>query len=139
MNQYIVFKIGQDEYGVDISYIKIIERLMNITRVPKTPDYVKGVINLRGEVVPVISFRKLFGYSEMEYNEETRIIVLANDEITAGIIVDSIDEVISIDNCNIETIDDLFGKYNKEYINGIGKIGERLIILLDVKKILLNE
>jgi len=134
MNQYIVFKIGHDEYGVDISYIRIIERLMNITRVPKTPDYVKGVINLRGEVVPVISFRKLFGYNEIEYDDETRIIVLNFDDITAGIIVDSIDEVVSIDDGNIEGVGDIFGKYNKEYIFGIGKIEERLLILLDVKK-----
>lgn len=134
INKYVVFKLENEEYGIDILRVKEIKEMTRITRVPKTPGFVKGVINLRGEVIPVIDLRKKFNL-ERSNTEGTRIIIVVVDEITVGLIIDSSSEVIEIDRDSIEEPPATIASIDHSYIYGIGKVEERLIILLDVSKI----
>lgn len=134
--QYVIFTIENDEYGADINKVTIIERMMNITRVPKTPQYIKGVINLRGEVVPVMDLRTRFGLPEREADDNTRIIIIQiNNNISYGIIVDSVVEVIQVEETNIESVSGFSGNVNLDYISGVAKTGDRLITLLSLEKL----
>lgn len=134
--QFVVFKLGNEEYGIDILRVKTIEKMTNITRVPKTASYVKGVINLRGEVVPIIDLSEKFNLKYYEENENTRIIIVYVDDITVGLIVDSVSEVIEMDNSLIEEPPESIGNLEISNIYGIGKLNGRVIILLDVYRIL---
>ncbi|SFP91533.1 purine-binding chemotaxis protein CheW [Lachnospiraceae bacterium XBB1006] len=135
--QYIVVKIGSEQYGIDISYIDNIVRMQSITRVPKAQEYFNGIINLRGEVLPVMSIRKRMGLQEDEFNNNTRIIILKiEDRGGLGIIVDQVKEVVElgpneIDNYSPETKDE-----RGDFIRGIGKNNNQLISLLDLYAII---
>ena len=96
IRQFVEFKIGEEEYGIDILQVKTIERMMPITRVPKAPKFVEGVINLRGEIVPVIDLKKRFDLPSGETTDNTRIIIVSVDDITMGMIVDSATEVVQL-------------------------------------------
>ena len=134
-NQYVIFKLENEFYGINISHVQTIEKMLEITRVPKTQSYIKGVINLRGEIVPVIDLRDRFNLHKREYDKEARIIVNRIDDILIGFIVDSASEVkdIEVENIDYNIVDDGF---NEGFIRGIGKIEDRVIILVDVFKIL---
>ena len=134
--QFVAFKLANEEYGIDILQVKTIEKMSNITRVPKTSAYVKGVINLRGEVVPIIDLREKFKLKHYEETENTRIIIVYVDDITVGLIVDSVSEVIEMDSSLIEEPPESIGNLETSNIYGIGKLNGRVIILLDVYKIL---
>lgn len=134
--QFVIFRLENEEYGIDILKVKEIKEMMNITRVPKAAHFVSGVINLRGEVIPVIDLRIRFGFKEGEKDENTRIIIVTVDDITVGLIVDSSAEVIEISSNEIEEASDGVGNAKQNYIYGIGKVGERIIILLDIVKII---
>lgn len=136
LKQFVIFKLSNEEYGIDILRVKTIEKMSNITRVPKTSSYVKGVINLRGEVVPIIDLREKFNLNSYEENEDTRIIIVYIDDITVGLIVDSVSEVIEMDSSLIEEPPESIGNVEISNIYGIGKLNGRVIILLDVYKIL---
>jgi purine-binding chemotaxis protein CheW len=136
--QFVVFRLENEEYGIDILRVKEIKEMMNITRVPKAAHFVRGVINLRGEVIPVIDLRKKFNLQEAKENESTRIIIVSVDDVTAGLIVDTSSEVIEIGSEAIEDTPDGVGNIYQGYIYGIGKVGKRLIILLDIVKIVTN-
>ncbi len=138
--QYIVVRLGDEQYGIDIRYIDNIVRMQRMTRVPKVPDYLKGVINLRGEVLPVISLRLKMGLEADEYTRTTRIIILKlEQEGNVGIIVDEVKEVVTLSEEQIEklTYDSKDGKVN--YINAVGKHDGELISLLDLNSITLEE
>jgi len=138
--QYIVVRLGDEQYGIDIRYIDNIVRMQRMTRVPKVPDYLKGVINLRGEVLPVISLRLKMGLEADEYTRTTRIIILKlEQEGNVGIIVDEVKEVVTLSEDQIEklTYDSKDGKVN--YINAVGKHAGELISLLDLNSITLEE
>ncbi|MBE5965668.1 MAG: purine-binding chemotaxis protein CheW [Lachnospiraceae bacterium] len=132
--QYIIIKLGDDPYGIKIKYIESIIVMQKITRVPKAQSYFKGVINLRGEVVPVMSLRLKLGLKEAEDTSSTRIIILRPEEqgSLVGIIVDEVKEVISLANADIEKL----GYDNKNdkaaYSGGIGKYGDELINILNI-------
>ena len=133
--QYIVVKIGSEQYGIDISYIDNIVRMQKITRVPKAQTYFKGVINLRGEVVPVMSIRKKMDLEDDVITNSSRIIILKLEEKgMLGIIVDEVKEVVTLSEDEIERNS---GKNNKQgmFINGIGKNGDELISLLEISAI----
>lgn len=134
-NQYVIFKLQDEFYGININYVQTIEKMLEITRVPKTDGYIKGVINLRGEIVPVIDLRSRFNLKEREYDKEARIIVNKIDDVLIGFVVDSASEVKDIEQEDIDynIVDDSF---NQGFIKGIGKIQDRVIILVDVYKIL---
>ena len=136
--QFVIFRLENEEYGIDILRVKEIKEMMNITRVPKAAHFVRGVINLRGEVIPVIDLRKKFNLTEGKENDSTRIIIVSVDDITAGLIVDISSEVTEISSEAIEEMPDGVGNIDQGYIYGIGKVGERLIILLDIVKIVNN-
>lgn len=129
--QYIVVMIGNEQYGIDISYIDNIVRMQKITRVPKSQHYFNGVINLRGEIVPVMSIRKKMGLEEDVFENATRIIILKLEEKgSLGIIVDEVKEVVNLGEDEIEKAS------NKgKFINGIGKHGDELISLLEINAI----
>lgn len=131
--QYIVVRIGNEQYGIDIQYIDNIVRNQKITRVPKAQPYFKGVINLRGEIIPVMSIRLRLGLEDDEFTDKTRIIIIKIDSSTIGVVVDQVKEVVTLVQDNVEKVtrtasDDAFSNY----ISGIGKSSDELISLLDI-------
>ena len=129
--QYIVVQIGNEKYGIDINFIDNIVRMQKITRVPKAQSYFKGVINLRGEIVPVMSIRKKMGLAEDTITDKSRIIILKLEEKgSIGIIVDEVREVITL---NMAEVEKQAGK--DSFINGIGKNGNELISLFEINAI----
>lgn len=133
--QFIVIKIGDEQYGIDIKYIDNIVRMQHITRVPKVAPYLKGVINLRGEVIPVMSIRLKMDLPEDEITKASRIIILKLEQYgMIGVMVDEVKEVVTLDSSQIERV-----AYDKEeknnYINGIGKYEGGLISLLDLNTV----
>ena len=131
--QYIVVRIGNEQYGINIKYIDNIVRNQKITRVPKTQTYYKGVINLRGELIPVMSIRLKLGLEDDEFTDKTRIIIVKIEGATIGVIVDQVREVVTLDDDNTEKItrtsrDDAASGY----ISSIGKSKGELISLLDI-------
>ena len=129
--QYIVVQIGNEKYGIDINFIDNIVRMQKITRVPKAQSYFKGVINLRGEIVPVMSIRKKMGLADDKITDKSRIIILKlEDKGSLGIIVDEVREVITLNMAEVEV------KTAKDsFINGIGKNGNELISLFEINAI----
>lgn len=138
--QYIVIRLGDEQYGIDIGYVDNIVRMQSVTRVPKMPPYLKGVINLRGEVIPVMSIRLKMDLPEDEIARATRIIILKLEhQGTIGIIVDEVREVVTLGASQIEkmTYDSTDGRVN--FISGVGKHNGELISLLDMNNITLEE
>ena len=134
--QLVSFNLGEETYGIEITKIREIILMGEITRVPQTPDYVKGLINLRSTVIPVIDLRLQFGLDEIEYTEKTCIIVV-NVGREIGIIVDTVSEVLDIDSENIEPPPDVGGgTVDNNFILGMGKVGDAVKILLDIDNVL---
>lgn len=133
----IVFTLANEEYGIEVDKVKTIERLSPITRVPNTPAFVKGVINLRGVVVPVIDLRGRFGLPETEPTENTRVIIVSAHDMEVGFIVDSANDVLDVMSDTIETPPEVVGGVKAKYLRGVAKIGEeRLLILLHLAEVL---
>ena len=133
--QYIVIKIDDEQYGINIKFIDNIVRMQQITRVPKVDDYLKGVINIRGEIVPVMSVRMKMGLAEDEITGKTRIIILKTSEgDLVGIIVDQVNQVLTLDSNNVEKVryDDKKGKTNASFVNGVGHYEGGLVSILDL-------
>ncbi|MDD5827598.1 MAG: chemotaxis protein CheW [Lachnospira sp.] len=129
--QYIVVNIGNEQYGINIQYIDNIVRNQTITRVPKTQEYYKGVINLRGEIRPVMSVRLKLGLEPDVFSDKTRIIIVKVEGATIGIIVDAVREVVTLEESDTEKISRTNDSASA-YISGIGKRGDELISLLDI-------
>ncbi len=135
--QYIVVKIGSEQYGIDISFIDNIVRMQKITRVPKAQHYFKGIINLRGEIVPVMSIRIKMGLEEDTFTNSSRIIILKIEQQGAlGIIVDEVKEVVNLSEDQIDKNAQDMNDEKSNFIDGIGKNGEQLISLFDISKII---
>ncbi|NLK00047.1 MAG: purine-binding chemotaxis protein CheW [Clostridia bacterium] len=137
--QLVVFTLANETYGVDISTVNEIIRMQEITEVPRTPDFVEGVINLRGRIVPVIDLRKRFNLETSEETQSSRIIVVELNDITVGMIVDSVSEVLRLPKENTEPTPPMVSGVDSAYLKGVGKWGEQLIILLDINKVLYKE
>lgn len=133
--QYVAFKLGNEEYAADILAVQEIIRWTDITRVPRAPSFVKGVINLRGNVIPVIDSHQRFNLSESGVSESTRIIVFRIDESPIGMTVDMVTEVIRLTQSNMEKSYGVNGVDN-QFISGIGKQDNRLLIIMDLRKVL---
>ena len=134
--QYIVIKLGQESYGIKIDYVDNIVRMPRITRIPKSQPYYVGVINLRGEVVPVMSLRRRFGMEEDVYVGATRIIIIKlEDQSLVGMIVDEVKEVVNLNETTIENPNFKLSEENAVYLAGIGKNGDNLISLLDIESV----
>ncbi|MCM3038266.1 chemotaxis protein CheW [Paenibacillus motobuensis] len=133
----IVFKLGEEEYGIEVNKVQTIERMMPITRVPKTFSFVKGVINLRGVVIPVIDLRGRFGLPESELSDQTRIIIVTANEMEVGFIVDSANDVIDINSDIIDSPPDVVGGVKAKYLRGVARISEeRLLVMLNLSEVL---
>ena len=135
-HQYVVFQIDREEFGLEILRTKEIHRYQKITRVPNAPRFVKGVINIRGEIIPVVDLRVRFGLEDFQIQETTRIITVLVNDYQIGLLVDNVNEVIWMNETNIEPAPSTSGGIEKEYLRGVGKIGNRLIVLLNINKIL---
>ncbi|MFE4349676.1 chemotaxis protein CheW [Peribacillus butanolivorans] len=132
----IVFQIKDKEYAIPVDKVSGIEKLLHITRVPKAVQLVKGVINLRGVITPIIDLRVRFGFEELEYNDSTRIIVVILDDMEVGLIVDSANDVLDIPVDSIEPQPEVVGHSASEYISGVAKIEKRLLVLINLEKAL---
>jgi purine-binding chemotaxis protein CheW len=136
VRQVAIFELGGETYGLDIDTVHEILPMQPITRVPKAPVYVEGVINLRGKVTPVVDMGKRFGLNKAERTKNTRIVVVNIDGTTIGIIVDAVTEVLRIPLTNIESPSTVISAGDMGYLQGIAKLGDKIIILLDLGKVL---
>lgn len=134
--QLVVFTLGDESYGVSIEAVNTIIRLPEITRVPHSPDFVDGVINLRGVIVPVIDLRRRFGLPVTEATKATRVVVVENHGVLIGMVVDAVTETLRMPVANIEPFSALVLSVDSKYLRGVGKLEDRLIILLSLDKIL---
>lgn len=137
--RYLTFSIGKETYGIEIKYVTEIIGLQTITEVPELPEYVKGIINLRGKVIPVMDVRLRFKREPLEYNDRTCVIVVDINDISIGLIVDSVAEVITIPDGDIVEPPQMNKGFNNRYIKNIGKVGENVKLLLDCEKLLTGE
>jgi len=134
--QLVSFTLDGVEYGIDILQVHEILRIPDITRLPNTPDFIRGVINLRGNVIPVVDIRKRFGYSSIEVTEFTRIIVIEAEGKQIGLFVDNVSQVIRLSDKNIDPPSDLIEGVSEEFITGVGRLKDRLVVILNLANIL---
>lgn len=134
--QLVSFNLGEEEFGIDILIVKEIIRIIDVTRVPNAPSYVEGVINLRGKVVPIIDLRRRLDMPENELTKSTRIIVVDLDSKVIGFIVDQVNEVLRINKSITENPPPMASNIESEFITSIGKLEDRLLILLDLEKVI---
>jgi purine-binding chemotaxis protein CheW len=135
-DMYLTFRLGNEDYGIEIRYVTEIVGLQNITEVPDMPHFVKGVVNLRGQVIPVIDVRLRFNMESREYDERTCIVVVSINETMIGLVVDTVNEVRNIEEDSISPPPKTAGAHSAQYIHGMGKIGDDVVILLSGQKML---
>ena len=135
IRQLVTFHLDGEEFAVDILKVQEIIRMMDLTRVPNTPEFIEGVINLRGKVVPVIGLRQRFGLPHRECDAQTRIVVVEVAGTVAGLTVDSVSEVLRISEEIVEPPPKLV-RMDRDYISGVGKLQDRLLLLLDVDRLM---
>ncbi|TXC91937.1 purine-binding chemotaxis protein CheW [Metabacillus litoralis] len=135
----IVFQLKDEEYGIPVEQVRSIEKVQHITRVPKTSSYIKGVINLRGVVTPIIDLRRRFDLEEVENSDSTRMIIVSREDIEVGFIVDAANDVIDINQDLIEPAPEVVGSVQAEYIQGVAKLDKRLIVMIDLAQVLKAE
>ena len=138
--KYLTFDLAGEEYGLEILKVQEIIGLMPVTRVPRTPEFIRGVINLRGKVIPVVDLRLKFGIESAEDTRRTSIVVVQikrdSGQIIMGLIVDDVSEVIDIDGECIEPVPEFGVNVNTDFIKGVGKLNRKVVILLDVDRVL---
>ena len=133
--QLVTFKLDNEEFGVNILKVQEINKMIDITQIPNAPSFVEGVINLRGKIIPIVDLRKRLGFAGKDFDKSTRIIVVELDRMILGFIVDSVSEVLRISESTVEPPPALVAGIEAEYIEGVGKLENRLLILLELKKI----
>ena len=143
-NKYLVFKLGKETYGIPILKVKNIERGLDITYIPNTPRFVRGITNLRGKIIPIVDLKDKFGFGSTDYTSRTCIITLdvktSNGIQTNGLMVDEVSEILDISDGYIEPVPKYgSAQIDQEFMSGIGKINEKVIILLDIQKVLSDE
>lgn len=134
--QTVGFKIGKEIFGVDIASVREIVRVPEIVKVPDTPNFVEGIINLRGKIVSVVDLKKRFRLGHVDKSKTSRVLVVEMNGRVIGLLVDAASEVLKLPANSIEPPPDMISGIGIKYITGVGKIGERIIILLDIKKVL---
>jgi purine-binding chemotaxis protein CheW len=134
--QLVSFNIGGEEFGVDILKVQEINRMLEVTRVPNAPEYVDGVINLRGKVIPIIDLRRRFDMERKEHDKNTRIVVVELKGKVVGFVVDAVSEVLRIPKSVTEPPPPIVAGINADYITAVGKLEDRLLILLDLEGVL---
>lgn len=138
-NQYVVFRLGKETYGLEISMILEIITMQTITEVPGTEEYIEGVINLRGLVIPVFNLHKKFELVEGEITRSSRIVVVEVEGHNIGMVVDGVSEVVKITQDIVEKPSNILSDIDKEYLAGVAKLEDKLVILLDLVKVLRKE
>ena len=133
--QLVIFKLDKEDYGLPIEKVQEINRMVNVTNLPHTPDFMEGIINLRGRVIPVLDLRKRFGMESHEQGEETRIMVTDILGQTVGLVVDAVHEVAKLPGDSIEPPPPSF-VLDAQFVQGIGKLDNRLVILLDIDRLI---
>ena len=138
--QYIVVELGNEQYGININYVDNIVRMQKITRVPKAQEFFTGVINLRGEIIPVMSLRKKFELEDDQFTNDSRIIIIKMEQQgMVGMIVDSVKEVVTLDEADVEKTNVGITEVDKAYVSAVGKIGKNLISLLNLQAVLIEK
>ncbi|MDO4765857.1 MAG: chemotaxis protein CheW [Eubacteriales bacterium] len=135
----VVFHLDNEEYGVDIMKVNVIEKYQDIVKVPNSPEYIEGIINLRGEILPIFNLRKKFNLKEKAIDENTKIIVVFLGDMKVGFIVDSVSQIINIEESQLVPAPKIVTGVNRRYIQSVAKVGERMVVLLDVDLMLEDE
>ncbi len=135
-HQLVVFELANEFYGIDIAVVESIIKMQEITQLPRTPAYLKGVTNLRGTVLPVIDLRNRFGMETQNDTKQTRVIIVTMGEVKVGLMVDGVSEVLRISDESIEPLPPMVNSVNSDFLKGIVRLEDRLIILLEVEKVL---
>ncbi len=130
--QLVTFRLGNEEFGIDIKRVQEINRMIDITKIPNAPNHVEGVVNLRGKIVPIVSLRTKLGFEEVERDKSTRIMVVEIDGSVLGFIVDSVSEVLRIQDPKVEPTPSIAGGSDAAYIQGVINLADRILILLDL-------
>lgn len=138
-HEYLTFTLGSEEYGVDILKVQEIRGYDQVTRLPGAPEFVKGAINLRGLIVPVVDMRLKFELSNATYDDTTVMIVLSVAGRTIGIVVDGVSDVLRLEPSQIRTVPDLGSAIDRQFLTGLGVIDERMLILLDIERLMTSE
>ena len=137
--QLVVFELGSESFGIEIATVEGIVKMQEITRIPFAPDYMLGITNLRGAVLPVMCLKKRFGMSPEAETRETRIITVNMNGVKMGMVVSAVSEVLTIDDSVVELPQGMISDVNSKFINGVAKLDNRLVILLDLEHILSEE
>lgn len=136
--QYVIFKLNDNEYGIDIMNVKEIIEYTDCSEVPNSPDFIKGIINYRGDIVPVIDLHKKFNISSTSITDNTRFIIFGLEDKQIGLLVDDASQVVPIDDENVENAPAIIIDSNTKFIGGIGKLNDRMVIILDLENLLSN-
>ena len=137
--EFLVFTLGDEEYGIDILKVQEIRGYDQVTRIANTPEFIKGVTNLRGVIVPIIDLRVKFSQPDVEYNDNTVVIVLNLEHRVVGIVVDGVSDVLSLTQEQRRPAPEFAVTMSTEYLTGLGALGERMLILVDIEKLLSSE
>lgn len=137
-NQFLTFQLGEELYGVDILRVQEIKGYTTVTKIPNTPDYIKGVLNLRGTIVPIVELRTTFGMPTIDYTMFTVIVVVVVRDRIMGLVVDSVSDVLNISKKDIQAPPEFGAKVDVSVLSGIGKSGDKLISLLDIDRLLID-
>ncbi len=137
--EFLVFTLGNEEYGIDILKVQEIRGYDQVTRIANTPHFIKGVTNLRGVIVPIIDLRIKFAQDDVEYNDNTVVIVLNFEQRVVGIVVDGVSDVLSLTTDQIRPAPEFSVTLSTEYLTGLGALGDRMLILVNIEKLLSSE
>ncbi|WP_157150003.1 chemotaxis protein CheW [Brachyspira sp. SAP_772] len=135
----VTFRLGNNEYAIDIMQAKEIIKMEKITLIPNAPDYVEGVINLRGNIIPIVDLKKRFNLEENEGDKNTGIIIVKIDDVDMGIIIDAISKVVSIATSNIQPPPPMLSGIGQKYIKGVAKLEDKLLVVLDLEKLIVGD
>ncbi len=138
-NQYVVFKLGKEEYGIDIMNVREIVQYQECVKIPNSPKFIEGIINFRGKVIPIICLKKRFRMEDKTIDANTRIIVINLNDRQIGFLVDEASQTIRLDDANIDPTPEIISGIERKYITGVGKHDDRLIILIDLEKVLTED
>jgi purine-binding chemotaxis protein CheW len=135
-NEFLTFTLGGEEYGIDILKVQEIRGYEAVTKIANAPEFIKGVVNLRGTIVPIVDLRIKFNFGSVEYNQFTVVIILNVKGRVVGIVVDSVSDVIALSNDQIRATPEFAGELESDYITGLGTVAERMLILVDIEKLM---
>jgi len=133
--EYVIFRLADESYGIDIDHVENIEKHTEITRVPYTKKYIQGIINLRGNIIPVINVRRRFNLEHKDADKDSRIMIINHNDLKVGLLVDASSEVLQIENVNIEPAPKVTGS-DDDYVSDIGKDNGRIIMIIDLERLL---